>query len=78
MGPSTDPWGTTLIINLHPDTEPLPPLSGLGPAAALHAPNSPPTKSISLQFVEKGVVGYLVKGHTEVATDYISGSSLVH
>jgi len=44
----------------------------------LRSLNSPPIKSISLQFGENDVVGYHVKGLTEVQVDYISGPSLVH
>lgn len=43
-----------------------------------HPLNSPPIKSMSFQSVEKDVEGYHVKGLTEVLTDGISGSSLVH
>jgi len=37
--------------------------------------NSPPVKSISFQFGEKDIVGYLIKGLTEVHVDDMSCSS---
>ena len=40
--------------------------------------NSPPIKSISLQFRKKDVVGNHVKGLTEIQMDDIHSSSLVH
>jgi len=42
-----------------------------------HPPNSPPIKSISLQFREKDVVGDRVKGLTEVHIDIICSSKPV-
>ena len=43
-----------------------------------HPPNSPPIKSVSLQFREKDVMGDHVKELTEVQRDDIRSSSLVH
>ncbi|KAK4818403.1 hypothetical protein QYF61_012324 [Mycteria americana] len=42
-----------------------------------HPPNSPPIKSVSLQFREKDVVGAHVKGLTEVQIDDILGGTLL-
>jgi len=39
--------------------------------------NNPAIISVSFQYGEKDVVGYCVKGLTEVEIDDISGSSLV-
>jgi len=53
-----------------------PPLYGLEPV--FRSSNSPPIKSISFQSREKDVVGYRVKGLTELQIDDIRGASLVH
>jgi len=68
-GPSTDPWETSLVTDLHPDMEPL--TTTLGTI-------SKPVPHYIFQFGEKDVVGDHVKGLTEVQTDDISGPSLVH
>ena len=62
--PSTNAWGTPLVTALHLDTEQLTTTLWVPPVP--HQLNSSPIKSISFQFGEKEVVGYCIKGHTEV------------